>query len=193
MARWEPDARGRLLQAAVELFDDRGYDATTAAQIAERAGLTKTTLFRHFADKREILFQGQDELVALAVGAVESAPRQSTPFEIARGSVRALCSIHIEERRDIRRRLVTILPSSAELMERAVFKRSAVTEALRSALAARIGDSRRAGVLADAAIRAYYDGYAAWVASGERGSLADVVDGELDAFAAALGDALHAR
>ena len=96
MARWEPDARGRLLQAAVELFDDRGYDATTAAQIAERAGLTKTTLFRHFADKREILFQGQDELVALAVGAVESAPRQSTPFEIVRGSVRALCSIHIE-------------------------------------------------------------------------------------------------
>ena len=193
MARWEPDARGRLLQAAVELFDDRGYDATTAAQIAERAGLTKTTLFRHFADKREILFQGQDELVALAVGAVESAPPQSTPFEIARGSVRALCSIHVEGRRDIRRRLVTILPSSAELMERAVFKRSAVTEALRSALAARIGDSRRAGVLADAAIRAYYDGYAAWVASGERGSLADVVDGELDAFAAALGDALHTR
>ena len=79
MARWEPDARGRLLRAAVALFAERGYEATTAAQIAERAGLTKTTLFRHFADKREILFQGQDDLVALAVGGVQGAPSGSTP------------------------------------------------------------------------------------------------------------------
>jgi AcrR family transcriptional regulator len=78
MGRWEPDARGRLLDAAVELFTERGYDATTAAQIAERAGLTKTTLFRHFADKREILFQGQEGLVAVAReggGSTRSCPR----------------------------------------------------------------------------------------------------------------------
>ena len=58
MSRWEPDAQGRLLRAALELFSERGYEATTTAQIAERAGLTKTTLFRLFADKREIVFQG---------------------------------------------------------------------------------------------------------------------------------------
>ncbi|MEK6311689.1 MAG: helix-turn-helix domain-containing protein, partial [Curtobacterium sp.] len=54
MARWQPDPRGRLLRAALELFAEQGYDDTTAAQIAERAGLTKATLFRQFPDKREL-------------------------------------------------------------------------------------------------------------------------------------------
>ena len=186
MSRWEPDARGRLLQAAVELFAERGYDATTATQIAERAGLTKTTLFRHFADKREILFQGQEELVTRVVDAVNEAPTEDSPFDILRRAVIALCAVHVEERREIRRELVTILPSSAELQERAVFKRFAVTDSLRGALAVRLGDARQAAVLADAGMRAYYDGYATWVESNEDGPLAKIVDIELDAFESAL-------
>ena len=172
----------------MELFAERGYDATTAAQIAERAGLTKTTLFRHFADKREILFQGQDELVALAVGGVVSAPANGAPFEVLRAAVLALCAVHVEERRQIRRELVSILSSSSELQERAVFKRHAVTDALQAALAARLDDPRRAAVLADAGIRAYYDGYEAWVAADERGDLVDRVDEELAAYGSVLPD-----
>ena len=61
MGRWEPNARGRLERAALALFVEHGYDATTVAQIADRAGLTKSTFFRHFADKREVLFGGQDQ------------------------------------------------------------------------------------------------------------------------------------
>ena len=60
MSRWKPDAHGRLMGAAIELFDERGYDATTVAEIAERAGLTKRTFFRYFSDKREVLFSGAD-------------------------------------------------------------------------------------------------------------------------------------
>jgi AcrR family transcriptional regulator len=186
MSRWEPDARGRLLHAAVELFTEDGYDATTAAQIAERADLTKTTLFRHFADKREILFQGQDELVTLAAGSVENAPSDSAPFELLRAAVLALCVVHTEDRRETRRRLVSILSASTELQERAVFKRSAITGALHAALAVRLGDARRAAILADAGMRAYYDGYAAWIDANEDRPLADVVSGEIEAFESVL-------
>ena len=59
MSRWDPNARGRLEKAALELFRERGFDQTTTAEIAERAGLTERTFFRHFADKREVLFGGR--------------------------------------------------------------------------------------------------------------------------------------
>ncbi|RIJ47284.1 TetR family transcriptional regulator [Clavibacter lycopersici] len=186
MARWEPNTRGRLLHAAVELFAERGYETTTAAQIADRANVTRTTLFRHFADKREILFQGQDELVALAVDGVAAAPAGSAPFEVLRAGILPLCAVHTEDRREIRQRLVSVIPASPELRERAVFKRSAVTDALHGALADRLGNSRRAGVLADLGVRAYYDGYAAWLEAEEREALADVVGAELDAAESAL-------
>ena len=186
MARWEPDARGRLLHAAVELFTDRGYDATTAAQIAEHAGLTRTTLFRHFADKREILFQGQQTLVALATDAVRDAPATTTPFALVRSAVLALCTPHTADRRETGRRLDSILSTSPELRERAAFKRAAISEALRDALTARLGDARAAALLADLGVRAYYDGFARWIATSDDGPLADVVTQELDAFGLAL-------
>jgi AcrR family transcriptional regulator len=182
MGRWEPDARGRLLRAAIELFTERGYDATTAAQIAERAGLTKTTLFRHFSDKREILFQGQDTLIALAADAVRTAAPENAPFDVLRIAVLALCSIHDAEHREIGRQLEVILASSPELRERAAFKRSAIGDGLRQALAERLDDARPAGVLADIGMRAYYDGFTSWVASSDDGPLADVVSSELAAY-----------
>jgi AcrR family transcriptional regulator len=188
MGRWEPDARGRLLDAAVELFTERGYEATTAAQIAERAGLTKTTLFRHFADKREILFQGQESLVAVAQEGVGRAPAGSAAFDVLRAGVLALCAMHGAGRRDLGRRLDAILASSAELQERAFFKRATITAALHEALAARLGDARQAGILADVGVRAYYDGFSSWIAADEDGPLADVVGTELDAYALALAD-----
>jgi hypothetical protein len=58
MTRWEPNARGRLEQAALALYGERGFENTTVAEIAARAGLTERTFFRHFADKREVLFAG---------------------------------------------------------------------------------------------------------------------------------------
>src|SRR6201991_4771127 len=80
MARWEPNAEGRLGQAALELFAERGYEQTTVAAIAERAGLTKRTFFRHFADKREVLFSGSVELERRWVEAVAAAPADAPPM-----------------------------------------------------------------------------------------------------------------
>src|SRR5437660_5819296 len=81
MTRWGPDAKGRLVQSALELYAKRGYDQTTVAEIAERAGLTERTFFRHFADKREVLFSGSSELQKLMVEAVDAASPSATPME----------------------------------------------------------------------------------------------------------------
>jgi AcrR family transcriptional regulator len=181
MGRWEPDARGRLLRAALDLFSERGYEATTTAQIAERAGLTKTTLFRLFPDKREIVFQGQGRLVALVTAGVEEAPAESSAHELLVAALQALASAHTEEHRHIGRTLDPILASSEELRERAVFKRSAITSALEDALLRRLGDARLAGVLADLGMRSYYTGYETWVAADDQRSFTDHVLDELAA------------
>src|SRR6195952_4290372 len=90
MARWQPGARERLVLAAVDLFTEQGYDETTVAQIAERAGITKSTFFRHFADKRELLAAGQETLSLLLVEGIAEAAAGATPLEaVASGLERA--------------------------------------------------------------------------------------------------------
>src|SRR5580658_4590826 len=86
MGRWQPDSRGRLQEAALALYSERGFDQTTAAQIADRAGLTERTFFRHFADKREVLFGGSASLEEQIVTGVANAPATDGPFEaVSRG------------------------------------------------------------------------------------------------------------
>lgn len=186
MSRWEPDARGRLLRAAIELFSERGYEATTAAQIAAHANLTKTTLFRHFADKCEILFQGQDVLVAGVTTGVLEAPAEVSPMELVRAGIASLCAAHSEDLRDVGRLLDPLLAKTPELQERATFKRSAISDALQQALSSRLTDIRQAGLLADVGMRAYYEGYAAWMLADDPRALIDSVDEHLAAYEVAL-------
>jgi AcrR family transcriptional regulator len=82
MSRWKPDAKGRLVTAAIELFAEQGYEATTVAEIAERAGLTKRTFFRYFSDKREVLFSGSQELQRLWLEGVSGAPADATQLAV---------------------------------------------------------------------------------------------------------------
>ena len=89
MGRWEPDARGRLRRAAMELYAERGFEQATVAEIAGRAGLTERTFFRHFADKREVLFAGSEDLEQLMVDAVERAPAAAPPSTRSARSWRA--------------------------------------------------------------------------------------------------------
>src|SRR3954451_10676844 len=90
MARWESGARERLILAAVDLFTEQGYDATTVAQIAERAGVTRSTFFRHFSDKRELLVAGQETMSRLLADGITDAPPEATPLEaVAAGLQRA--------------------------------------------------------------------------------------------------------
>src|ERR1700722_18243242 len=98
MGRWEPNARGRLEQAALELYLERGFEQTTVAEIAKRAGLTERTFFRHFADKREVLFAGAGALQGLLVSAVAGAPDGAAPIDAAAAGLEAAGSL-LQERR----------------------------------------------------------------------------------------------
>src|SRR5471032_2858718 len=87
MSRWQPDAQGRLAQAALELYVERGFEQTTVAEIANRAGLTERTFFRYFADKREVLFGGSGALQELLVNAVADAPDAATPIHTVAAAI----------------------------------------------------------------------------------------------------------
>src|SRR5579871_7010214 len=117
MGRWEPDAGGRLARAAMELFGEHGYDQTTVAEIAERAGLTERTFFRHFADKREVLFAGGEALTDLLVRAVSGAPDSATPMEAAAAGLDAIGAL-LQERHDFARKRSRIIAATPELQER---------------------------------------------------------------------------
>src|ERR1700712_1702004 len=117
MARWEPGARERLVVAAVDLFTELGYDATTVAQIVERAGVTKSTFFRHFADKRELLVAGQEALSTLLAEGITDAPVDASPREaVAAGLERASSSMG-PTNREIGPRLKAAVAASTELQE----------------------------------------------------------------------------
>src|SRR6202051_306160 len=103
MGRWEPNARGRLEQAALELYSERGYDQTTVAEIAKRAGLTERTFFRYFADKREVLFYGAGMLQDRLVQGIEDAPDGLSPLDVVGAALEAAAG-PFEEVRDMSRR-----------------------------------------------------------------------------------------
>src|ERR1700679_1264774 len=100
MSRWEPNARGRLEQAALELYQERGYERTTAAEIAKRAGLTERTFFRHYADKREVLFGGAGALQELMVKALADAPESASPIEAVAAAINA-AGAALQQRREL--------------------------------------------------------------------------------------------
>src|SRR4051794_26947097 len=129
MVRWEPDSRARLEQAALALYGERGFERTTVAEIAERAGLTERTFFRHFADKREVLFGGSGMLQDLLVSTVADAPDSLAPVDAAAAGVEAAAA-ELQERRDFARRRQAIIAASAELRERELIKLASWSAAL---------------------------------------------------------------
>src|SRR5450755_2142351 len=108
MARWEPDARGRLQQAAMELYGERGYDQTTVEDIAARAGLTERTFFRYFADKREVLFGGSKDLEKLIVEAIAIAPKTMAPLDVVAAALEATAPLFEHRRAYARKRQALI-------------------------------------------------------------------------------------
>jgi AcrR family transcriptional regulator len=114
MARWEPDSRGRLEQAALALYGERGFENTTVAEIAARAGLTERTFFRYFADKREVLFWGAGALQELLVSAVASAPDSASPIDAVAAALEAAGAL-LQERREFARQRQSVIAANTEL------------------------------------------------------------------------------
>jgi AcrR family transcriptional regulator len=134
MARWQPDAQKRLALAALDLFAERGYEHTTVIEIAERAGLTKSTFFRHFPDKREIL-SGGDTMQSLLVEGIAAAPAKAGPLAaIAHALDVAGQKVFIPDSRDFGARRRAVIAASAELQEREALKGLALVASIADAL-----------------------------------------------------------
>jgi AcrR family transcriptional regulator len=166
MARWEPDSRGRLEQAALALYAERGFENTTVAEIAARAGLTERTFFRHFADKREVLFWGAAMLEQLAVGAVEAAPESASPIDAITTGLAATGPM-FEERRDRARRRQRVIDANAELRERELIKLASLAAALAGALRRRGVADPAATLTAEAGIAVFKVAFARWVSDSD--------------------------
>jgi AcrR family transcriptional regulator len=141
MGRWQPEARARLQEAALALFGERGYEETTVAEIAERAGLTKRTFFRYFTDKREVLFAGSELLEQQMVAAIEAAPVSATPLGLI-GAALDAAAARFEEVGEFAGLRHRIIVSSRELQERELIKAASLAAAVAGALRARgLGDT----------------------------------------------------
>jgi AcrR family transcriptional regulator len=193
MGRWEPDGRGRLEQAAMELFSERGFDGTTVSDIAERAGLTERTFFRHFADKREVLFGGAGSLQAFLVGQVEDAPESTTPMEAVTGALMEAAAVIFEERSTFARQRQAIVAANEELREREQIKLATLGAAVADALRRRGVPDLVATLSAEAGMTAFRVAFERWTEKPDGPSLSDEIRFCADELAAVTAVRAPAR
>lgn len=188
MARWEPDSRGRLERAALALFGERGFENTTVAEIAARAGLTERTFFRYFADKREVLFWGAAALRELLVSAVTGAPASVAPIDAVVAALEAAGRV-LQERREAARERQVVIVSNAELRERELIKLSLLSAALADALRRRGVAGMAASLTADTGIAIFRAAFQAWVNETEQREFPQVIRDTFDELRAVASGA----
>jgi AcrR family transcriptional regulator len=179
MARWEPDSRGRLEQAALALYAERGFENTTVADIAARAGLTERTFFRYFADKREVLFSGAGALQEVLVSAVIGAPNSAAPIDAIAAALEAGAAV-LQERRGYARQRQAVIAASTELRERELIKLATLASALADTLRRRgVGDTA-ASLTAEAGIAVLRIAFERWVGESNQRDFPDLIRESLD-------------
>jgi AcrR family transcriptional regulator len=174
MGRWEPDAAGRLRVAALELFVERGYEQTTVADIAARAGVTQRTFFRYFADKREVLFAGTEQLQEDVVAAIADADADQPPYDVVVEAM-AAGTAFLDERRDFARKRAAAVASHPSLQERELLKMASLSAAAAAALAERGVPPLAAGLVAETGVALFKVGFERWVASPDTPALATCI------------------
>jgi AcrR family transcriptional regulator len=179
MPRWEPDSRGRLEQAALELYGERGFENTTVAEIAERAGVTERTFFRHFADKREVLFGGGSALAELFTHGVAGAPAAASPIDAVTVALEAAGAL-LQERRERARLRQAVIVANAELRERELIKLATLAGVLAAALRDRGVSDRAAMLTAEAGIAVFKVAFERWIDESEPRDLPQVIRASMD-------------
>ena len=163
MTRWAPNARERLETAALDLFVENGYEETTVAQIADRAGLNRATFFRHFADKREVLFGGEDVLSGLFGDAIRAASPDATLIECLEAALAAAEVATTPHRRVTAARRVRVVAASSELQERGLLKHARIASSITAALRERVADELTARLGAEVGMLAFSVALGHWM------------------------------
>jgi AcrR family transcriptional regulator len=183
MSRWQPNARGRLEQAALELYTERGFDGTTVADIAERADLTERTFFRYFADKREVLFWGQGVLLELVTQRIAQAPDSASPIDAVGAGLQATGEL-FEGRREHARRRQAVIAANAGLRERELIKLASLAAVIAEGLGRRGVSEPAATLTAETGVAVFKVAFERWLsATGDSAintGLADVIGDSLN-------------
>ena len=174
MVRWEPGAQERLQAAALDLYAERGFEQTTAADVAQAAGLTERTFFRYFADKREVLFSGQERFSQVFLDGVDAAPDGASALAVVAHALQAAAAFFPDDRRTHSRRRYAVIAANPGLQERELLKMASLAEGIAAALQARGVDEARAVLAAETGVTVFTVSYRRWMAEGEGRSLAVV-------------------
>ncbi|MES9538313.1 TetR family transcriptional regulator [Actinomadura sp. NPDC000600] len=174
MGRWEPNARGRLEEAALDLYGERGYEKTTVAEIAARAGLTERTFFRHYADKREVLFAGSSLLQDVLTKAVADAPDGASPLDATAAALDAVSAIFAGRRAHARRRQA-VINANTELRERELIKLATLASTLADALRRRGVPDPTAPLTAETGIAVFKVAFDRWLTTPTDQELAEIL------------------
>ncbi|BBX87717.1 TetR family transcriptional regulator [Mycolicibacterium aubagnense] len=171
VGRWEPNAQGRLEQAALELYLQQGFDETTVAEIAVRAGLTERTFFRHFTDKREVLFRGRELTEALAA-AIDDAPAAAAPLDAVAAALESLSDFFAERRPHARQRQA-VISANPSLQERELIKLASLATTICDALRRHGVADPAASLVAEAGIAVFKVAFDQWLTDPADRSLAE--------------------
>jgi AcrR family transcriptional regulator len=163
----------------MELYVERGFEQTTVAEIAKRAGLTERTFFRHFADKREVLFWGSATLQENLVNAVASTPDSAAPIDAIATAIE-VAGVLLQERRDGARQRQTIIAANPELQERELIKLASLASALADALRQRGVSEPAASLTAEAGIAVFKIAFGIWIDEDSEQDLPQVIKESLD-------------
>jgi len=174
MGRWEPDAAGRLREAAMALYTEQGFERTTVAEIADRAGVTARTFFRHFADKREVLFAGSEELEQRMVDALAAAPPSAGPMDAIAAALLTVAEL-FADRRDYSRCRQAVIAATPELRERELIKMASLATAIAGALRQRGAAPAVASLAAETGVAVFRVAFERWVAEPDDTQLAEVM------------------
>ncbi len=187
MSRWEPNARGRLEQAALDLYQERGFEQTIVTEIAERAGLTERTFFRYFADKREVLFGGQDMLRTIYVSTIEAAPASATPLDAVAAALEAATPV-FRERHELVRQRQAVIAANLGLQERELLKRMALASAMVNALRRRGVTDSAASLVAEIGVISFSTAYDRWISEPVEQDLSRLIRASLDQLKGIVAD-----
>ena len=191
MGRWQPDALGRLQQAALELYGERGFELTAVADIAERAGLTERTFFRHFGDKREVLFSGSELLLQQFESAVVNAPPSMAPIDAVGEALQASATF-FDGRIEQSRTRQAVIDANSSLQERELIKLASLSAAIAGALRGRGVGAPAAALTAEAGIAVFKIAFAMWIDPSNDRDFADLMRdtlAELKVVTAGIPDA----
>jgi AcrR family transcriptional regulator len=192
MPRWEHGSAERLKQAAMELFEEQGFEDTSAVQIAKRARVTTRTFFRYFPDKEEVLFADAEALnEALVQELLQSAdvtePLQAVTRTLAGFDWEKLGSRESQHRRD------AMITSNPRLLGRELIKQQQMADGFGAALRQRGIDSDIAELAANAGSQVFRTAYRKWLKSNDDTDLTTTTEGVMSLLAAIVPGARSPR